>query len=221
MTIPISTTVLQHQDDVREAFRSRDPLPEFVVIPNFLRKTILDDVSKGCESGKYSTYCSYVHPLDCHDVKSGFCEPNEKDLYVTIHHRPTHPIIAIQRLEDCFKSEDAIGALSALTGRRLSGFYHSVLICWGRGAFIAPHNDYDPNCPAQLVLSLTLTKLWRPSYGGMTIFAWVDADRAVRFRPRLNTAVLFAPHSGSVHWVEQISDRAPPRRRFTWTAFFT
>jgi hypothetical protein len=37
----------------------------------------------------------------------------------------------------------------------------------------------------------------------------------------MKISVCVAPFAGSIHWVEQVSERAPSRRRFTWTAIFS
>jgi 2-oxoglutarate-Fe(II)-dependent oxygenase superfamily protein len=86
-------------------------------------------------------------------------------------------------------------------------------------SFVEAHTDHVPK--QKLVLSLSLTEQWEESYGGTAVFAWTGLERAVRIPPRLNTAVLFVPFSGSFHWVEQISKNAPAKRRFTWTLFFS
>ena len=217
----IAPGVLRNHGAVRRAFENDYPLPRFVIIRNFLSKDLLNTITRQCQQAQYSTYCNYSTPAAPDVVRSDFCEPNERNVYVSIHERPLEPLPALVHLSELFKKREALQFLSSLTGVRLTTVLEpDVLISWQPGAFLEPHTDHGPDKPGKLVLSLSLTTRWHSSYGGATVFAWSGLSRAVRLQPRLNTAVLFAPWSGSLHWVEQISSHAPPRHRFTWTVFF-
>src|SRR5262249_24824096 len=127
----------------------------------------------------------------------------------------------VVHLRESFETPEAIEALNALTGAEITQMYQpDVLTCWDPGCFLELHNDEAPHTRFRLVLSVSLTENWDPAFGGATRYAWKDLDRCVRLQPRLNTAVLFTPFEGSNHWVDQISNDAPPQTRFTWTAFF-
>ena len=217
----IAPGVLRNHAAIRRAFESDYPLARFAVIPRFLRSEWLNEISRQCQQARYSTYCDYSTPLEPDVVRGGFCQPNERDLYVSIHQRPLERLPALVQLRELFQKRETLQFLSALTGLRLTTVMEpDVLISWQPGAFLEPHTDYGRENPGKIVLSLSLTRRWHSSYGGATVFAWKGAGRAVRLQPRLNTAVLFAPWSGSLHWVEQIAPRAPERHRFTWTVFF-
>ena len=219
MSSPISPYVLRHRSLHRENFHSDDPLPRFTVIPNFLRKHVARHVVAACQNARYATYCGYSRPKS-QEVISEFCEPNERDVYVTVHARPIRPIAALTALSAAFRKRETLHALSELIGIQLSKVGGDVLTCWPPGSFLESHNDFSPDGDAKLILSLSLAAGWRASYGGTTVYAWSGLNRAVRIQPDSNKAVLFVPFAGSAHWVEQLSQSAPSRRRFTWTIFF-
>lgn len=221
MTTPLNPSLLKRRDEIRRGFQSDNPLPQFQVVPDFLRGSILDRVLAGCRNAQYSTFCAYCEPTDRKKVLSEFCEPREGPLYVTVHQRPTYPIRELEWLSELFNTSEALAAVADLTGISAKRCDDGVLTCWGPETFVEAHTDYVPQRRQKLVLSLSLTEQWDHSYGGTTVFAWTGLGRAVRMPPRLNTAVLFVPFSGSFHWVEQISKNAPAKRRFTWTLFFS
>jgi Rps23 Pro-64 3,4-dihydroxylase Tpa1-like proline 4-hydroxylase len=217
---PINRSVLEHRQQLQQAFQADDPLPQFIVIPNFLRASLLRDVLINCRSARYSTFCAFSAAEDVNEIRNEFSEPNGDAFYLSVHERAVQPISALIRLRELLKAEETVAALSDLTGTTLTAVTDDLLTCWGPGSFLEQHTDYVAGSKVRLVLSLSLTTRWHPSYGGTTVFAWRALDRIVRLQPRLNTAVLFVPFPGSVHSVEQVSNNAPPRRRFTWTAFF-
>lgn len=220
MSLPINPFVVRRSAELRESFRSPDPLPKFMIIPNFLRRSLARDVLAGCERARYFTYCAY-QPPGSDDLQYEFREPESGPAYLSIHQRARRSIPEIDDLSERFSTTEAIEAVSALTGLKLSTVHRpTVLTCWGPQSFIGPHTDYTPGHAPRLVLSISLTRGWRRSYGGSTFFAWSGADRVVRLQPRLNTAMLFVPTARSVHWVERVAMSAPPKRRFTWIAYF-
>ena len=219
MTSAISFKVLRRRDSIRDSFRSHDPLPRFAVIEDFLNPGLLKRAVACCQRAQYSTFCAYTRSEDMRAMKEEFCEPNGKSIYVSVHERLLDPV-ALDCLREAFEDKATISALSAMTGIPLMTSSGGLLTCWQPGSFLECHTDYAPGSKTRLVVSLSLTGRWRPSYGGMGVFSWGDAPRRVRVPPRRNAAVLFVPYARSYHWVEQVSDKAPPRRRFTWTVQF-
>jgi len=218
---PINPIHLRCSPTIREAFVSDHPLPRFAVIPDFVQSELIDDALAGCKRAHFETYCGYSMTEDGKDMKSGYREPDESAYYVTIHKRSRTPIPEIARLKDLFRTGETIAALNALTDSGITRMLEpDVLTYWSPASFLERHTDDVPDTHLRLVLSVSLTEGWEPAYGGATLYAWSNLDRRVRLQPRLNTAVLFAPSSTSDHWVEQVSNDAPPLTRFTWTAFF-
>jgi hypothetical protein len=218
---PIARNIQRDHARLRCAFQSAEPFPRFAVIPGFLRRTVAENLRLGCEQGHYSTFCAYTLPGVDNDLRNAFCEPNENDVYVTIHKRLIEPVPAIDRFARLFEKRETIDALSLITGLRLTRAVEpGVVTYWPPSSFLEAHTDYAEESDAKLVLSISLTANWNPSYGGATAYAFSGANRSVRLQPSLNSAVLFTPFCGSWHWVEQIAESAPPLRRFTWTAFF-
>ncbi len=221
MILPIAPSVMRSRSAIRDSFHSDYPLPRFAVIPNFLRQTLIKPLVRACQQAEYATFCAYRGSKDG-EMRNEFCEPNEGFLYLSIHQRPTRPVEELVRLRHLFAEPQTIAEISEIAGIKLDRLIEpDALTCWGPESFLEGHTDHSPGSTAKLVVSLSLTTAWRATFGGTTVFAWRGLNRAVRVRPRLNTAVLFTPFSGSWHWVEQISENAPPRRRFTWTVFFS
>jgi Rps23 Pro-64 3,4-dihydroxylase Tpa1-like proline 4-hydroxylase len=219
---PISPTVLREHSALREAFQSDDLLPQFAAIPNFLRRSVAREIRTVCERGHYATFCAYSTPDAQSDLHNEFCEPNNSDVYVTIHKRLRAPVPRLVQFDEVFRSRETIQELAAITGLRLTrALAPGVLTYWPPGGFLEAHTDHSEETEAKLVLSISLSGRWHASYGGATVYAWGRMDRTVRLQPQLNTAVLFTPFPGSWHWVEQVSEKAPPLRRFTWTVFFS
>jgi len=217
-SLPISTEVYERWDSICEAFSSPDPLPHFVVIPNFLNPAFLAKMKSGCQNARLETFCGRIGNEDA-DIENSFSEPEENQVYVTIHQRPRDPLPELDEINDSFSSPQMVELMSKLYGARLNAQGHcGVLTSWGPHSFIEPHTDQGtPEAPSRLAIALSLTEQWRPEYGGATYFEWGDQSQMVRVQPRFNNAVLFETFSGSYHWVEQISGDAPPRTRFTWT----
>lgn len=221
MSSLVRSAVVRRRDEIRRAFTSDTPLPQFVVVPRFLSESIAEDVAGICQSAPYSTYCAYTPAPDSGAVYAGFCEPDEQNYYVTIHERPRMAVAQLELLESAFDAPELIMLLAELTGIDVTRLVRpAVVSCWGAGSFFEPHTDHDPHRGVRLVVSLSLTTDWKQVYGGTTVYAWRGGDAVVRVKPRFNQAVLFAPSPRSVHWVEQIAACAPGHRRFTWTASF-
>jgi hypothetical protein len=220
MTPAIAPSILRRSTAIRKSFHSNDPLPRFTVIENFLRPGILRDAVRGCQKGRYSTFCAYSSTQEMREVHEEFREPDEASIYLSVHERMRSQI-PLDCLCEAFEEKATIDALSELTGIPLSRSSGGLLTSWQPGSFLERHTDHAPGSKEKLAVSLSLTGRWHPSYGGMTVFAWGGVPRRVLVPPRRNTAVLFAPYSRSYHWVEQIAAQAPPRRRFTWTVHFS
>lgn len=217
-TLPINPSLLGYLRALRALFQSEFPLPGFVVIPDFLTAEALSNALEGCHSAEYATFCGYSPTGDPRDIRAEFCEPREDYTYATIHERPVSEIPQLTRLYEAFATAETRRVLAEMTGIELREIgFPSVLTCWGPWSFLEPHTDAGtPSRPTRLVVSLSLTERWDPRHGGATTFWWTGSPRSVTIQPQLNTAVLFAPHPGSFHWVEQIAGDAPPRSRFTW-----
>jgi len=222
MMNPIHPVHLRRGATLRNEFVSNHPLPRFTVIPDFVRRELIEDALAGCKRAHFETYCGYSMTEDGADLKSQYREPDESAYYVTIHKRSRTPIPEIVRLKDLFRTAESIAALNELTDAGITRMYEpDVLTYWSPGSFLERHTDDVPHTHFRLVLSVSLTERWGPAYGGATLYAWKALHRHVRLQPRLNTAVMFVPFAGSDHWVEQVSNDAPVLTRFTWTAFFS
>ena len=214
----IHPAVLRDLDGLRARFQSGSPLPRWVTIPDFLAPEALDAALAECRLAELATFCGYLPTADASVVRNAFCEPNEDHVYVTVHERCVKPLPGLARLGEALATPSTVRALSEMTGLELSASDGDVLTCWGPWSFIQPHDDVgDPDQPARLVISLSLTTRWDARHGGVTVWACEGTGRAVRLEPRLNNAVLFAPAPGALHWVEQVAGEAPRRTRFTWT----
>ena len=217
--IPINPAVLAGAESIRDAFQRNTPLTDFVIVTDFLDQRLLEQALIGCDQARLATFCGHAPLDDPDDLRNEFFEPVEGRLYVTIHHRPVEPVPMLQALHDLFVMEETIAAMEQLTGVVLSRKDHrSVLTAWGPWSFLRPHTDASDRTRANgLIVSLSLTRNWDTRYGGMTGFQWNAAGPTTWVAPQLNTAVLFRPFAGSVHWVEQISGDAPDRLRYTFT----
>jgi hypothetical protein len=218
---PIDAVHLQRSAAIRSDFIAAHPLPRFAVIPDFVRRDLIDDALAGCKRAHYETFCSYSMTEAGTDARSEFREPDEDAYFLMVHKRSRASIPEIARLRQLFKTPETIAALNGLTDAGITRMVEpDVLTYWNPGSFLERHTDDVSDVQFRLVLSVSLTENWQAHYGGATLYAWQDVDRSVRLQPRLNTAVLFVPFAGSYHWVEQVSNDAPPLTRFTWTAFF-
>lgn len=218
---PINPIHLGRSAIIRDDFLCDRPLPRFAVIPEFVRRELIEDALAGCKRTNFETYCGFSMTEDGADLKSEYRQPDESLYYVTIHQRSRTPIPEIVRLREEFQTAEAIAALNEFTNAGITQMYEpDVLTYWSPGSFLERHTDDVPGTNFRLILSVSLTENWERAYGGATLYGWSGLDREVRLQPRLNTAVLFVPFSGSDHWVEQISNDAPALTRFTWTAFF-
>jgi hypothetical protein len=208
--------VLARTDEVRAAFQAETPLPGFVIVPDLLSEYWLQEALAGCDASELSTWCGYAIDEDMRVLRNEFCEPREGPIYVTVHQRPVQPVPQLQDLHARFVAPSTLDALRELTGIPLKPEGHrSVLTSWGPWSFLTQHTD--ANRPNRLLVSLSLTRRWSPRFGGITGWRWAGVKETVWVEPHLNNAVLFAPFSGSDHWVEQIASDAPGRLRFTWT----
>lgn len=216
----ISPSVLRRSTTIRKSFHSNQPLPRFTVIQDFLRPRLLRDALTGLRKGRYSTFCAYSRSPDMRDVKEEFREPDEDAIYVSVHER-LRSSAPLDFLREAFEDDATIESLSKMTGIPLKKSSGGLLTSWQPGSFLECHTDHAPGSDFKLVVSLSLTARWHASYGGIGVFSWGDFPSRVHVPPRRNTAVLFAPHSRSYHWVEQVAEHAPPRRRFTWTVCFS
>lgn len=205
---PVSVTAMREARALREAFQSDTPLPGMWVISDFLAPQWLA--------------CARQAVADCTFAPHEARHPNGTDL-LTRHQRAVNCPPSRLTLRHALSSPQALNQLAELTGIDLhvygdpSGrFEDDVLTRWDAGSFLGPHTDHG----ARLVISLSLTEAWHPEYGGMTRWAWDGAGREVVIAPRMNCCVLFAPHEGSVHWVEEIAQGAPDAARFTWTSYY-
>lgn len=214
--------MLSSVDTLKERFTDEQPLPGLLVV-----NRLLDEVSAGmlraaCSQGDYATYCVFTKEEEPGKFQSRFTEPEEGATYVTIHHRARGPSPQLLAVRDRLASPEVIQFLNRMTGLSLSRLGQpDVLTLWEAWSFIEPHTDMGTSGePPKLVISLSLTEGWKPEYGGRTTFAWSNAQRSITLEPRFNQAVIFAPFEGSVHWVEQLTEAAPPRTRFTWTLHY-
>jgi Rps23 Pro-64 3,4-dihydroxylase Tpa1-like proline 4-hydroxylase len=220
---PFNPIHLGRSRAIRDDFTSDRPLPRFTVVPNFLRRELIEDALSGCRKGQFETYCTYSPTTDGRVTKSEFREPEEdKYYYLTVHNRSRTPIPEVARMKELMRTDEAIATLNDFTGIGVTEMYETdVLTYWNPGSFLGRHTDDVESIHFRLAISISLADDWRPEYGGSTVYEWRGLDRCVRFQPQLNAAVLFSPFSGSDHWVEQISNDAPPLSRFTWTTFFS
>jgi hypothetical protein len=214
----INPEVLRDRAALRARFQSGQPLPKWLVISDFLAPQALDIALEECRTAEMATFCSYQVTAESPVVHNGFCEPNAEHVYATVHARSVHPLPRLSRLGEALATRESVQALSEMTGLELSAQDGEVLTGWDPWSFFQPHDDRgNPEDLAQLVVSLSLTARWDPRYGGTTVWVCESTGGAVRLEPRLNTAVVFTPMAGSLHWVEQITEHAPSRTRFTWT----
>ncbi len=214
----INPDVLRDRAALRARFQSGLPLPKWLVIWDFLAPEALDIALEECRTVEMATFCSYQLTEDSPVVLNAFGEPNAEHVYVTVHARPVHPLPRLSRLGEALATREAVQALSEMTGLKLTAQDGDVLTGWEPWSFFQPHdNRGNPEDLARLVVSLSLTTRWEPHYGGTTVWACESTGAAVRLEPRLNTAVVFTPTAGSLHWVEQLTGHAPRRTRFTWT----
>lgn len=219
---PINPVHAGRSSAIRADFNSDHPLPRFTVVPNFLRLELIEDALSACKRAQFETYCIYSQHEDGVDLKSEFREPAEdENYYSTVHKRSRTPIPEIARIKELMRSQAAIATLNAFTGMDITEMYGAdVLTYWNPGSFLGRHTDDGQSVSIRLAVSISLTDEWRPEYGGMTLYEWRGLERCVGLQPQLNTAVLFTPHAGSDHWVDQVSNDAPPLTRFTWTTLF-
>jgi hypothetical protein len=215
----LNPPVLERRTSICRAFQSAEPLPAFAVVGDFLCESRLADALAGCRSAELATFCGYSPTGEERDLRNEFREPEEGPVYVTIHERPVRPVPQLLALGESMTAPETLQALQEMTGIELAEQGHrGVLTCWGPWSFLGPHTDAGPQTrPNRLIISLSLTQGWDSRHGGHTGFAWGGVPPLISLPPRLNTAILFAPHAGSFHWVEQIAGDAPPRVRFTWT----
>jgi Rps23 Pro-64 3,4-dihydroxylase Tpa1-like proline 4-hydroxylase len=218
---PINPIHMGRSRAIRDDFTSDHPLPGFTVVPNFLRRELIEDALAGCRRAHFESYCTYSVSAEGGDLKSEFREPEESAYYLTVHKRSRIPIPEVARLKELLRRKESIAALNEFTGAGVTEMFESdVLTYWNPGSFLSQHTDDVPSIHFRLAISVSLTEDWQPAYGGTTLYAWRGLDRCICFQPQLNAAVIFAPFSGSDHWVEQVSNDAPPLTRFTWTTFF-
>ncbi len=215
-------SVLARTDALRARFQEAEPLPGFLVLEQLLEPGVVATLRAACLEQEYATWCVGAPEGRPQELRSGFGEPDEEHLYVTVHQRAVKPSPALLAVRERMGSPEVLETLRQLTGLELSRLgLPDVLSCWDAYSFIEPHTDVAvPGHPPRLVISLSLTEGWRPAFGGRTTFAWANSARAVTLEPRLNQAVLFTPFDGSLHWVEQVSAEAPSRTRFTWTLHY-
>jgi len=215
---------LSRLDELKAAFAAEAPLPGFVVVDDFLSPSALESATSEIRGTATSTYTVWSEDGDPLHLKCGFVEPNETYYYLTVHRRPTSPLPTLDRLAAALGAPPVLEIMRALTGRPISRLgMPCVLTAWDPGDFLGEHCDAGPvDRPAQLIvsLSLTLTDTWSERYGGCTKFSWDGSEREVTTWPHTNRAVIFAPHRGSLHWVERLTREAPARTRFTWTLHY-
>jgi len=212
----------KHAAAIHEAFRDQEPLPDFLIIKDFLSRSALEHALNGCARAHLEDYAVWSESSDSSQLVSGFGPPDPECSFLTYHQRSREPLVELEDVGAALASPEVLALLSELTGERLSrlGLPH-VLTSWGPGCFLGEHCDAGPSDkPAKLVIALSLTKYWERGFGGATQFAWSGSGRRVTTWPRLNQAALFRPHLGSIHWVEHIAEHAPYATRFTWTLHY-
>lgn len=215
---PISSGVLDSKELIRSRFQSQLPLQDFVVLKSFLPGRLAWSIYKEICTSKFSTWCGYSKTGDPDDLESGFIDPNEEWSFVTVHERPLEKIDGLDEFADSFTDPLVLKHLSNLTGLDIESRLSTgseILTRWRAGHFIAPHTDAGTtDKPTKLVISIALTQNWDESFGGSTHFTWGGKQEVVW--PLFNSAVLFRPHTESVHWVQEIAcETAPDRYNFT------
>lgn len=222
--MPIAKRLLSAPNEVRERFVGDLPLPDFVVVTDFLETHLASEVLREALDAPYATWCGYSLTGKEADLKAHFCEPNDQAFFVTVHQRPTRPIPLLDKIGKSFAQPEVMQALREMTGLPLNEmrpFGSEILTRWTPGSFLNAHTDAGPKeRPTQLVISLSLTANWCPDFGGSTMFKWEGSDQSIETWPLFNSAVLFRAHPGSTHWVNRVEDHARSSR-FTFTLHFT
>src|SRR5262245_25049157 len=99
---PINPGHLTRSAVIRRAFFADEPLPRFAVLPNFVRRELIEHALAGCKRALFETFCGYSMTADGADVKSGFREPDENVYFVTIHKRSRAAIPEVVHLRESF-----------------------------------------------------------------------------------------------------------------------
>ena len=216
---PLASHVSDRLARLALQFAQPDPLPGLVVVPDFLSPAALQLALTAADTAELDTFCGHADPQDPGNLRNEFFKPVPDRVYCTIHQRPRKRSAAMKSLHAAFCAPPMLEQMRQLSGEPIGDSNHgSVLTAWGPWSFLREHCDFgDPQQPNLLVVSLSLTCEWSPEFGGMTGFAWNGRPPVLRVAPTLNTAVVFRPHKGSIHWVEQIAGTAPRRQRYTWT----
>ncbi|WP_461481388.1 2OG-Fe(II) oxygenase [Porticoccus sp.] len=219
----INRALITGQDDLFSLFSHPSPLRDFAVVSSFFTEQTAATLIQALGDISFSHYCVWSPSHSEHDLEKAFREPDPNYPHLTVHARPRQLNNEVfERVAKSLGSPDTLQWLSTISGRQIAYMDpRHVLTRWGPGSFLGPHLDAgSADDPVALVLSISLTQEWRREWGGETVFAWTDSNARVTSYPKLNQAVLFAPHSGSFHWVEPIAESAPDSMRHTWTLHY-
>lgn len=220
---PLDPILVREEVRLAEMFLADSPLPGLAVVPSFFSDDAVAALVDAIKEIEFFRYCVWSPTNSESDLKCAFRDPDLKFSHLSIHSRPKtlYNEIFLQTAT-ALGSPPVLEWLSTISGRKITYMDpRHVLTRWGPGDFLGPHLDAGSTAdPVALVLSISLTQDWRREWGGETIFEWEGSNIRLTSYPKANQAVFFAPHSGSYHWVEPLSETAPPDVRYTWTLHY-